>query len=71
MSSLFDNLTQKLQRFTDQFAKNAKRYFQSVIFQGEKILKHTAGIERMGTFELGSAEPEYHAENLKEKLNSN
>ena len=41
------------------------------IFQGEKLLKHTAGIERVGTFELGSAEPEYHAESLKEKLNSN
>ena len=37
MSNLFENLTQKLQSFTDQFAKNGKKYFQSVILQGEKI----------------------------------
>ena len=40
------------------------------IFQGENLLKHTAGIERMGTFELGSAEPEYHANQIKSCLNT-
>jgi len=37
MSDLFDNLTHQIQRFSDRFAKDGKKYIQSAVSTGEKI----------------------------------
>ena len=37
MSDLFDSLARRLQRYSARFSKNGKKYFQSVLYQGEKI----------------------------------
>ena len=34
---MFDNLTHKIQSFSDRFSKHVKKQFQSVLYQGEKI----------------------------------
>ena len=37
MSDVFANLSQKIQNVSSQFAKDGKKYLQSVLSQGEKI----------------------------------
>jgi len=37
MSDLFDNFPQRIQSFSDLFLKYGKKYFQSLLFHGEKI----------------------------------
>ena len=37
MSDLFDNLTKKIKYLSNRFAKDGKKYFKSVLSQGEKI----------------------------------
>ena len=38
MSDLFDSLARRFESFSDGFSKNGKKYFQSVLSKGEKIL---------------------------------
>ena len=37
MSDLFDSLARRGKRFSSSFSKNGKKYFQSLLSQGEKI----------------------------------
>ena len=37
MSDLFDDLVRKFNSFSNTFSKNGKKYFRSVLSQGEKI----------------------------------
>ena len=38
MSNSFDNLTRSIQNVSDKLKKNGKKYFQSVLSQGERIV---------------------------------
>ena len=37
MSDLFDSLARRFQSFSARFSKHCKKYFQSALYQGEKI----------------------------------